>query len=422
MRHQTGLLDGRCLYIPRMSDDSVRAFVAAFHSIGVQAAPVPPSDHRTVEIGGAYTSGEECYPARITLGDFLKVIEDSGPDHVALFMPTACGPCRFGQYAHYLKRVLQELGYGNVPVVSPSSSDGYQGVSSDGNGFLRTGWRALMATDILRKLLLKTRPYEVNSGESDAVFDKCLEEICQVLEIHGLNCDACLKLLVAGLRRCGDRFRSIPVRPGRLPLIGVVGEIFCRLNGFSNQEIIRRVEAHGGECWLSDITEWLAYTNRGQQDRLRSSGRGLSLAMGKAKIKDWIQRRDERALYEPFREDLAGYEEPHVEEILARSEPYLPHRGALGEMVLSVGKAVYLWEKGAAGIVDVSPFSCMNGVVCEAVYPRVSEEHGNIPIRVFYFDEMRTDLDRDVGIFMNLARAFHARQERETCQVSILQE
>jgi predicted nucleotide-binding protein (sugar kinase/HSP70/actin superfamily) len=399
-----------------MSDDSARAFVAAFRSIGITASTVPPSDQRTLELSGRHTSGEECYPARVTLGDFLKVIEDVGSGRVALFMPTACGPCRFGQYAYYLRQVLQDLGHQQVPILSPTSSDGYDGVAVDGNGFLRTGWRALMATDILRKLLLKSRPYEMNSGESDAVFNACLEDVCQALEISGINHESRLELLAAALRRSRDRFRSIRVRREKLPLIGVVGEIFCRLNTFSNQDIIRRIEAHGGECWLSDITEWLAYTNLGQQDRLRTAGRRFSLAMGKAKLKDWIQRRDERALYEPFHEDLRNHEEPCSSDILARSSPYLPHKGALGEMVLSVGKAIYLWEKGAAGIVDVSPFSCMNGIVCEAIYPRVSEEHDGIPIRVFYFDEMRTDLDRDVGIFMDLARTYHFRKDR--CKAS----
>ncbi len=409
MRSPTDLLKGRCLHIPRMGDDSVRAFVAAFRSIGVTASAVAPSDDRTLQLSGQHTSGDECFPGRITLGDFLKVIEKEGRDHVALFMPTAGGPCRFGQYAPFLRQVLDDLGCGDVPVFSPSSSDGYESISADGSSFLRTGWRALMAADILRKMLLKTRPYELGKGDADGVMDRCMTDVCGILEIPGLDHGSRLERLVAALFRCRDRFRAIPVRNEKLPLIGIVGEIFCRLNTFSNQDLIRRIEAHGGECWISDITEWLAYTNVGQQERLRAAGGRYSIKMGKAKVKSWIQSRDEKALLAPFRRDLKGYEEPPVAELLARSEPYLPHRGALGEMVLSVGKAIYLWEKGASGIADISPFSCMNGVICEAVYPRVSEEHGEIPIRVFYFDEMRTDLDRDVGIFTDLARTYQSR-------------
>jgi len=43
----------------------------------------------------------------------MKVLERPGTDpaQVVLFMPTADGPCRFGQYAPYLRRILEENGY-----------------------------------------------------------------------------------------------------------------------------------------------------------------------------------------------------------------------------------------------------------------------------------------------------------------------
>ena len=86
-------------------------------------------------------------------------------------------------------------------------------------------------------------------------------------------------------------------------------------------------------------------------------------------------------------------------------------------MVMSVGKVSYLARKGADGIVDISPFTCMNGIVSEAIYPRLSHDLGGIPIRNFYFDGTQSDLDRDVGIYLELARSYrekkqHPRQRR----------
>ena len=37
-------------------------------------------------------------------------------------------------------------------------------------------------------------------------------------------------------------------------------------------------------------------------------------------------------------------------------------------MTLSVGKAIYLYNKGADGIIDISPFTCMNGIVSRKRY------------------------------------------------------
>ena len=107
-----------------------------------------------------------------------------------------------------------------------------------------------------------------------------------------------------------------------------------------------------------------------------------------------------------------GYEEAHdVREILELSHPYLPYTGALGEMVLSTGKSVYLYRKGADGIIDISPFTCMNGIVTEAIYPVVQRDCDDIPIRTFYFDGTQSDLERDIGIFLELAKTYQRRKK-----------
>ena len=115
----------------------------------------------------------------------------------------------------------------------------------------------------------------------------------------------------------------------------------------------------------------------------------------------------------PVLDDLKGYEEPHdVREVLDLSQPYLPWEGCLGEMVLSVGKAIYLYGKGADGVIDISPFTCMNGIICEAVYPAVSAAHDNLPVRICYFDGIGATVDRDVEIFLDLARAYSRHKKR----------
>ena len=47
----------------------------------------------------------------------------------------------------------------------------------------------------------------------------------------------------------------------RKPLIGIIGEIFVRSNKFSNEDIVRKIETHGGEAWLAPVEEWIYYVN-----------------------------------------------------------------------------------------------------------------------------------------------------------------
>ncbi len=394
-----------------------RLLAAVFRSIGISATMAPESDAGTLELGGLYSCGEECYPQKITLGDFLKLREAPGfePSKTALFMPIADGPCRFGQYAPYLRQVFSELGAQDVLVFSPTSADSYEGIGEHATEMIRATWHGLVASDVLRKFLLRTRPYEVHAGDADAAFEQSLGELEAIIETPELPDRVRLAKLGDALRAIRDRFRAIPARYTKdRPLIGVVGEIFCRLHTFSNEDACRKIEQQGGEAWLSDVSEWVWYTNWWQIRRVRKTDGVLSRAMLKTLLKNYFQHSDERILLEPVAEDLRGYEEPHdINQVLKAAEPYLPPLGALGEMVLSVGKAVYLYGKGADGIIDISPFSCMNGITSEAVYPAVSREHDAIPIRNFYFDTTQSNMERDLDIFLELARSYKQRKRVE---------
>lgn len=406
---------GKTMYIPNMAEGSVDALCAAFRWMGIEARPTPPADARTLELGAKHTSGDECFPAKITTGDLLKIAQSPGFDSkkTIFMMATVDGPCRFGQYAPFLRKVLRENGFDDVAILSPRGQCGYNDFQELNPNFLRTAWRALLSADTLRKVLLQKRPYEMVAGSADAAFRKSVEDLCQTLEESCFDPTCQMRSLKASLVRARERFRSVATRSGRKrPLIGIVGEIFCRMNNFSNQELVRRLEAHGAECWMSDISEWILYSNMEDFRNLRLDGKTYSWDMLKARIRNRVQHSDEHALREVFSEEFRGYEEPHVEQVLEFARPYLPFPGAEGEMVMSLGRSVYLARHGVDGIVDISPFTCMNGVVSEAIYPKLSRENGGIPIRNFYFDGQQSDLDRDIGIYMELAGSYRERRSQ----------
>jgi predicted nucleotide-binding protein (sugar kinase/HSP70/actin superfamily) len=392
-----------------MSLGASAAMAAILRSLGIDAHVTPPSDTRTLELGGCATGGEECYPLRITIGEFLKLLEQPGtdPSKIGFFMATGHGPCRFGQYVPYVKAVLASRGYRDVSILAPAFETGYTDFGDASEVFVRSAWRALVSSDILIKYLLKTRPYERIVGAADRVYGACLDDLSSVLEISYNNPGRQMAALKQTLLRSRARFRTLPVKvdPTR-PLVGVVGEIFCRLNTFANDEFIRRLEAFGAEVWLNDFAEWIWYANSEQFQLLSLRNKKFSLESLGAHIRTHIQRADEREMVSLFEEDFRGYEEAEIEEVLSNAEPYLPPLGCSGEMVVNVGKSVYFARKGLDGVVDISPFTCMNGIICEAVYPRVSRNCGGIPIRNFYFDGTRSDLNRDIGIFMELARSY----------------
>ena len=53
------------------------------------------------------------------------------------------------------KRMLAANGYDQTEVISPTSDNAYGGLGELAGPFVRTGWRGLVAADILQKMLLR---------------------------------------------------------------------------------------------------------------------------------------------------------------------------------------------------------------------------------------------------------------------------
>ena len=212
------------MYIHPMTRGGARLLAAILRSIDIDAMVLPPSDPDTLELGNMYSSGEECLPEKITLGDYLKVTETKGfdPENTVFMMPTANGPCRFGQYSHLLQSVLNKRKLDNITILSPSSQNGYGEIEGLNISFFRSAWVAIIASDILRKMLLKTRPYEKNKGDTDNVYEKGLKRLEKILGNNEINFKKRFESVKEQLIVTRDEFRAIDADyiKGK-PLIGV---------------------------------------------------------------------------------------------------------------------------------------------------------------------------------------------------------
>ncbi len=362
----------RTLYLPRMADHAI-PLAAAIRASGTEAEILPPSDERTLEIGRKHTSGRECHPFIVTTGDFLKKIGEPGfdPARSAFLMASASGPCRFGNYHKTQRILLNRLGYEDVLLVSPDAKDGYsRSMMGLGMDFRRRAWRGIVAVDLLTKLTQETRPHEKNKGETDELHRFYLDQIKRATESGN-------GMIFRITRDMRDAFASIPLNPnGKKPVIGIVGEIFLRCNPECNRNIVRRIETLGGEAWVAPISEWSYYTNLGYMYESIIHGR-LDHFL-KALAQDLIQKWDERRLEHPLRDRIKNLKEPSALKIIKDVSPYL-HYSFKGEAVLSIGKAIDFINKGASGIINVMPFTCMPGTVVSALAKRLKEDYRDMP-------------------------------------------
>ena len=389
-----------CVYIPYMCDHSY-ALAAVFEGCGVKAKVMSRTDEESFILGRQAVSGKECYPCLLTAGDMLKTLKqpDFDPKYAAFFMPTGSGPCRFGQYAHFHRRVLDEWGYTEIPIFSPNQ-DGeyYEKLGMVANDFILWAWRGLVAVDILEKFLRHTRPYEKKPGEADKIYQNYLEKICEYLRQK----EEPLPLLI----QAANDFEKIRDNAISKPTVGIVGEIYLRSNPFANENLIRRLEALGAEVWLPPLGEWIFYTNH--TAILRSWRQRYLKRLLRLLITTIIQHKEEWRFVKKVASKIKHAHEPFIVQLLHWAKPYL-HPAFEGEAVLSIGKAIDFLKKGTKGIINVMPFTCMPGTITQAIFSRLQKEKGGFPCLHLAFDgQEQTHIQTRLEAFMHQVYNFFA--------------
>jgi predicted CoA-substrate-specific enzyme activase len=385
----------RTVFIPRMSDQSY-ALAAAFERAGVPAEVLPESDRETQDIGMRHVSGKECYPCLITTGDMIKKTMEPGfkPDESAFFMPSGTGPCRFGQYNVFHSQVLESIGLGNVPVLAPNQDkDFYKELGMLGKDFARDAWYGIVAIELLEKSLRQTRPYERNRGETDALYEEYLGRAYKSLR----GSDGSIEDVLVSARR---DFEAISTYDEPKPLIGIMGEIFVRCHPFSNEDLVRKIEAFGGEVWLAPVEEWIYYVSlMGLRKALIE--RDFS-AIIDTLLKDLFKKKVEHRYGGYFEGFLRKLHEPTTREILDKASAYVPGTFE-GETVLSIGKAVDFINRGAAGVINAMPFGCMPGTIVTALMRAVSRDFGLPTISIPYDGTESSAIEMQLEAFMDQA-------------------
>ncbi len=384
----------RTLFIPHMSDHAY-IVAAAFRACGVKAQVLPESDEESLRLGRKYTSGKECYPAVLTTGDMLKKVfePDFDPDRSAFFMPSGDGPCRFGQYNRLHRKILDELGFADVPIYSPTQNvQFYKDLGMVGGNFTRLAWQGVVCVDILDKMLRETRPYEIDKGTTEKLYKESLAKIAQAIEDQ--------RDLLPVMHEIREAFEAIPVSGrGQRPIVGVVGEIYVRANRFANEDLVKVLEEMGAEVWLPTIGEWIFYINFTAKRWAKRMWKLRELT--KLIIEQHVQLKDEHRFTRIVEDLLRTAKEPTVDHLLALAREYVNDEFE-GEAILSVGKVLDYLRHGVNGIINVIPFTCMPGTVASILLKRVREDHGLIPVLT-----VACDGQRSLGTRMRLEAFMH---------------
>jgi predicted nucleotide-binding protein (sugar kinase/HSP70/actin superfamily) len=375
-------VQGKTCLIPEMNRIGCHLMAGVFRGFGINTTVM--ETYEGLDLGKEFTSGKECFPCVVTLGDILlhmqkekdRLRDQFNPENYMYFMPEASGPCRFGMYNKYHRIVLDSVpDLDRLKIVTLSTDDAY---ALDGlipqdklQGFYKAGYLSVVIGDILDRLLWRTRPYEKEVGMADSFIDDATERMTASFRHHSATKD--FNAILDDLLEVVEQGKEI-IDPQihRKPLIAVVGEIYVRSHLKSNQDTIRTLEKYGAEAVNASIGEWINYTTyeqvRAAKIALRLNlrkllFRGLSKVLIKYlkyNLKLFYQYMVQRKAYRAASARLDIIDDHsigHLEQVLKIGNSFSFEVGT--EACLSIASALEYAHEGYNGIVNIFPFTCM---------------------------------------------------------------
>src|SRR3990172_715573 len=159
-----------------------RVLQAVFENLGYRARPLPQARIEDLLTGRELADIGQCCPTSFTAGNLINFLKteaaatgaEAVSERYAFMTAGSCGACRFGQYHQSYEMALRNSGFEAFRMFL-IEQDKFVQSDVDGGGLtidmpftLGAVW-AVLCTDLLQSLEYRTRPYEQERGQTDAV-------------------------------------------------------------------------------------------------------------------------------------------------------------------------------------------------------------------------------------------------------------
>lgn len=242
----------------------------------------------------------------------------------------------------------------------------------------------IIINDILKKITLSIRPYELQKGETDKTIKNIYTDIKKAIE----NKSNYINVFRENLKTLS----KIKIEKTKKPIIGIVGEIYVRSNNFLNDNLIKAIETLGGEAKIATISEWFFYTLFLEGLDLRLKSTGLTNKLNHL-LRKYFYFSREHKLLNYAKEYFPDIFEPSIYEVVEKGKTYLPEE-FLGEAILTVGRAMIFFEKeNVDAVVNASPTFCMPGTISSYILKDIEKHYKKPIISLFYDKTGKPNLD-----------------------------
>ena len=409
---------------PQMSPIHFSLVESVIRSGGYKFDILKHASREDVETGLKYVNNDACYPAIMVIGQLIDAILEGkyDPDKVCLAITQTGGMCRATNYFGLIRKALIDAGYPQIPVIAIST----QGLE-DNPGFkvtpalLHRTVKALILGDLLMKCLYRVRPYEVEKGSANKLYELWDTIVRETIEHHGYSKTAAK---TPGIRKgylpynvlakeIVKSFDNLPLRDiPRKVRVGVVGEILVKYQPDANNHVVDVIESQDCEAVVPGIMEFM--TTRPY-------------------ITDWNEKYlgtgGNKTLYALMRWSLDRYNAP-IKAAIATSHgkfkqddpmPELVEKAAevtsigvqAGEGWLLTAEILELIEQGCPNVICAQPFACLpNHVTGRGMFGKIRRLHPEANIVSIDYDPGASEANQLNRIKLMIAAAKKAHKAK----------
>jgi len=405
-----------------------RVIQAVFQGCGYHCDILPVPNVSAFQIGKEYGNNGQCNPTYFTVGNlvqYLQFLESQGKskqdiiNNYIFFTAGSCGPCRFGMYESEYRLALQNAGFDGFRVLLFQQNDGVKAASGEAGlkftvDFGLGMFNALNLGDIMNEMVYRIRPYEVEKGRTDEVWQTSMDTICTMLrerkpfEDHEdlpewmakkirANKGKKWELWVNSLGKVREQLYGNPYKDAlaavreelatievdRLrvkPVVKIIGEFWAQITeGDGNFHMFDFLEREGAQVLVEPIGTWVMYMM--YQAKARAAARRsldapykhpkwyemkkLAANEWKFRSKQWMWTVGEHIYarqYQRVVEGLGNVAHELVDQKMMAdlADPFYNQFARGGEGHLEVGKNVYYTKNHLCHMVlALKPFGCM---------------------------------------------------------------
>ena len=376
-----------------------------FVSRGYNLKVVRYEGQAVIDAGLKYLHNDMCYPAICSLGQLLYALTcgDFDPHKSALIFFQTGGGCRASNYLFLLRKALEKMGMGYVPVIAVSFG-GYEKYS----GFkitlpmIRAGVASIIYGDMLMLLRNRVAPYEITEGESDELIKKWTRELtAQFRRRRG----ACKRDIKRNLAAIAADFAAVGLRDEKRIKVGIVGEIYVKYSPFANHNLEKFLASQGCEYMIPGVFGFFQYCAANMETDHRYYGGSALKAFAGRLIERYAEKYEELmidalSVYPQFPAPLpfSGLKE--------LSDRVIDRGVKMGEGWLLTGEIAELIEKGYPNVICAQPFGCLpNHIVAKATIRRLRELYPDANIFPVDYDAGASAVNQENRIKLMLAIA-----------------